>query len=310
MKKNNKFTIVANPFVLPFEEIMLMISQIPNDTFGFIGGIDAAGKICVPEDRKLYRGKPLHVVSDSYDTEDFDLSLSPYGWFAFEESRTTIREYLFQIYKILRSFDEQLRFYRPKFEDYSDNLRVAYVQGDIITIKPHEIPEYNPEKIGYVFSGGGGTREFLTVLPIPNTYCTFEIIGAVLQSSAKHFVKYIVTSHNYSYRFCNKYIESCPAPIINFLESAYDCLLIEGSPTDNLEHVCSELGLYLDIPTLNTIPYGHYKNVRSAMSDKSHDSVWLFVFDFMNYKNDTDIISGSQLYGKHTPHMKTIRVGL
>lgn len=318
-KVNSKFTIVANPFTLPFEEIMLLISEIPNSDFGFIGGIDSTGRVCVPEEGKLFRGKPLTFVSDSYDTEDFDLSLSPHGWLAFEESRTTIREYLFQIYKVLRTTDKQTKFYRPTFNDYSPGLRVAYVDESEITIKRQNIKyEHTPRGIGSVFSGGGRTIEMLTVVPIPPTISTFQIISTVLQITDRDAIKYIITNKNYSYRFINKHIESCSAPIIDFLETEYDCLLIEGSPEENLPLIGHHLAAHLEVRPLATISSCDYKNIRSAMSDGSHSSVWLFVFDFMNYMNDTEILSGSHLYKYSNEQndtstkstIKSIRIGL
>jgi hypothetical protein len=297
---------------------MLYISEIPNDDFGFIGGIDTTGRVCVPEEGKLFRGKPLTFVSDSYDTEDFDLSLSPNGWLAFEESRTTIREYLFQIYKVLRAGEYQHKFYRPKFEDYSSSLRIAYVHGEDIIIKQKQI-EYihTPLKsgsIGSIFSGGGRSQEFLTVLPIPAHISTFQIMSVVFQLTNRECIKYIITSKNYSYRFNNRHIERCAAPIIEFLKTEYDCLLIEGSPDENLPFISIELAAHLEVPSLCNVSKCDYKNVRSAMSDKSHSSVWLFVFDFMHYMDETDILSGSHLYSKYKKEVdhnfKKVRIGL
>ncbi len=319
-KHNSKFTIVANPFTLPFEEIMLHVSEIPNDDFGFIGGIDSTGRVCVAEEEKLFRGKPLTFVSSSYDTEDFDLSLSPNGWLVFEESRTTIREYLFQIYKVLRAGEYQHKFYRPKFENYSSSLRIGYVQGEDLTIKKQYIDYLhapNSRGIGSVFSGGGRTQEFLTVLPIPSHISTFQLMSIVLQLTNRECIKYIITSNNYSYRFNNRHVERCAAPIIEFLKTEYDCLLIEGSPDEDLPLISGQLAAHLEVPSLRNVSHCDYKNVRSEMSDKSHSSVWLFIFDFMHYMEDTDILSGSHLYKVHGQKeekfintYKKVRIGL
>ena len=58
---NHKFTIVANPFSLPFEEIMLKISHMLPiaDELGFIGGIDTNGFNCIGKTGKLYKSKPF-----------------------------------------------------------------------------------------------------------------------------------------------------------------------------------------------------------------------------------------------------------
>lgn len=296
---NNKFTLVSNPFTLPFEEIMILTSYI-NDYDGYIGGIDGSERVCVPEDGKLFRGKHLTVVSYEYDTEDFDLSLSSNGWLVFQDSRTKIREYLFQIYKVLRSRGKQFQFHRPSFEDYSDNLRIGYIKSDEPTIIKNTIHYSQEERgIGSIFSGGGRSTEYLTVLPIPPHITTFDIICHVLTlECGKEHIKYIITSNNYSYRFNTRgYIESCSAPIIEFLHTEYDCLLIEGSPDDDhMDVIYKQLATCMKIPQLREIATCDYKNVRSAMSDMSHTSVWLFVFDFMNYKMDTPILSGSHLY--------------
>ena len=61
---NHKFTIVANPFTLPFEEVMLKISHmLPDaDAFGFIGGTETNGLNCIAEEGKLFKAKPFFIV--------------------------------------------------------------------------------------------------------------------------------------------------------------------------------------------------------------------------------------------------------
>ncbi len=308
---NNKYTIVANPFTLPFEELMLRISyMLPEaDKFGFIGGIDYKGFFCIAEEGKLYKAKPFTTVSHKYDTEDFDLTMHPTGWLAFEQSRTKIREFIFRIYKKFRSIDFQEKFYRPKFEDYTDGLRVGWPEEEI-TIREN-IVDYgrDEDRIGSVFSGGGGGDGIYTVLPMPNNLSVFEIFRHAMSLHHKEHVKYIITNNNYAYTIHNSYIEPCDkAPIIDFTKTQYTCLIIEGFPHQYFEFICQELAAKLENRYLRNFPNMDYRHYRSSYSNGSGGFLWLNIFKMM-HDIETDILSGSDMK-KYVNDQKTIRVGI
>ncbi len=313
---NHKFTIVANPFTLPFEEVMLKISHmLPDaDTFGFIGGTETNGLNCIAEEGKLFKAKPFFVVSDRYDTEDFDLSMHPSGWLVFDHSRTKIREFLFKIYKVLRADGTQIKFYRPHFDDYSNGLRVGWPQEEI-TIKEKYINTY-PD-VGRIFSGGGGGSGIYTVIPMPHTLSTFQILNIVMALKSREHIKYIITNNNYAYTISDSKpaILACEkAPIISFMKTHYDCLLVEGFPHQYVTIVCNELSARLENRTIMAFIEMDYRHVRSTFTNDGKLHIWLNVYNMM-YDIESDVLSGSELSRKYGQPQrenftKTVRISI
>ncbi len=317
---NKKFTIVANPFSLPFEEIMLKISyMLPlADDLGFIGGIDVNGFHCIADNGKLFKSKLFTLIDDNYDTDDFDLSMHPSGWLAFDQSRTKIREFLFKVYKVLRNDNLQMRFYRPKFDNYSHAIRVGWPEEEIqITEKyidyDYEVKDHG---IGTLFSGGGGGSGIYTVLPMPQTLSVFQILSQLITLDSKDHIKYIITNSNYVYKINASHIEACHnAPIIAFTKSDYTCLLIEGFPDEKFANICNELACKFRNHAIRGFANEEYNYVRSAISVDGHPDIWLNIFKMM-YEVETDVLSGSAMVKKYStirqsnPWTKTIRIGI
>ncbi len=235
---NKKFTIVANVFALPLEQVMLKACKLhsPFRRFSLISGLTADEKVIVIDEGDglaepaIFEGESLLETSSSYDVEDFDMTLSPNGWLVFDSSRTKIRECLFQLYKLI---PDQNKFYRPTFIDHSPSLRVG-LYHDIIDIIPATIT-YSPSlHIGHTIDGGGGGSFYYQIIPVPTKKSTWDIL-TILKDSDEYRDKFIclISRHGYYYNIVKDgsetsiRSETVEGPIIDFLHLSCDAIIMD-----------------------------------------------------------------------------------
>ncbi len=294
---SQKFTLVANPFELPIEEVGLLA----DDYEGFIGIMSHEGrffeistnKILENQDLhgELYEGqkyahstepiidKILHYVSMgiyNYDYEDFDLKESPNGWLVYDQSRTKIREHLFQIYKKIKNQNSGSTFNRPRFTDYSSQLRIGKpVLPIIIEERNYEIK--NPD-IGRTFTGGGGCDNMLTILPIPEEYDALDAMAMFSRHPCSSSIRCVISKQNYYYKTKDSCIWPTDGPFIPFLNNKYCYVVLEGwqkiNPEINIliNYIRNNMKCSYYSEFINT----EYLNVMSTRVLK-RDRCWLFV---------------------------------
>lgn len=236
--RNKKFTIVANVFALPLEQVMLKACKLnaPFRRFSLISGLTATEKVIVIDETDgsaepaLFEGESLLETSSLYDVEDFDMTLSPNGWLVFDTSRTKIRECLFQLYKLIPN---QKKFYRPTFIDHSPSLRVG-LYHDIIDIATATVTYPPSLKIGHTIDGGGGGSFYYDVIPVPTKKSTWEIL-TILKDSDEYRDKLVcvISRHGYYYNIVNDgsdiAIRPSDGPIIDFLHLDCDAIIMDIS---------------------------------------------------------------------------------
>ena len=249
----SKFTIVANPFELPIEEVGLMA-----DLEGFIGIMSSEGRFfeintneILNSDNdevhklELYNGhhyaistepkpdKKLYYVSiglSEYDYEDYDLKESPNGWLLYDQSRTKIREHLFQIFKKIKHQNPGLKFNRPRFSDYSRALRIGKTRD--LFIEERKINIINDD-IGATFTGGGGFNNMLTVIPIPEEYDAIDVLARFSRHPCTSSIRCIISKHNYHYKVQDSHIWPTDGPYTPFLNNKYCYVVLEGWHQNN-----------------------------------------------------------------------------
>lgn len=242
--RNKKFTIVANVFALPLEQVMLKACELnaPFRHFNLISGLTATEKVIVIDETDglaeptIFEGETLLETSSSYDVEDFDMTLSPNGWLVFDTSRTKIRECLFQLYKLIRG---QTKFYRPTFIDHSPSLRVG-LYHDVIDTLTATITYPPSLKIGHTIDGGGGGSFYYQVIPVPTKKSTWEIL-TILKDSDEYRDKLVcvISRYGYYYNIVNdgkdiaiRSSSAAEGPIIDFLHLDCDAIIMDISVMD------------------------------------------------------------------------------
>ncbi len=287
---SNKFTLVANPFPLPIEEVGLIGSDI-NKPSGFVGIMGPEGRFfepgCTDSDEK-----GLHYVSIGlyeYDIEDYDLTESPHGWLIYDQSRTKIREHLFQIFKKIKNKSPGAKFNRPRFSDYSSTIRIGSVASTNIIIEPatYNINSDRYERIGHTFDGGGACDNMLTVLPIPEEYDVMDVLGMLSRHPLTSSIRCIISKHNYYYKVRDSHVWPTDGPHIPFLNSKYCYLILEGWQKEN-----PDINVFINFITNNMkCPYysefltTKYLNVYTVRVHKK-DSCWLIVPEVLMPKID------------------------
>lgn len=302
------FTLVANPFDLPLEEVGL----IAEDKEGFVGIMSSQGRffelstneilnIHHGERQELYEGqhyalsteslpeKVLHYISIGvydYEYEDYDLGESVNGWLVYDQSRTKIREHLFQIFKKIKQKNPGMTFNRPRFSTYSMQLCIGKPVLPVI-MEERSLNIKNLD-IGTTFTGGGACDNMLTILPIPEEYDALDAMAIFSRHPCASSIRCIISKQNYLYKVRSSSIWLTDGPYTPFLNNKYCYVVLEGWQEINpdIQILINFIKNIMKCSYYNEFIHTKYVNVRSVRVEK-RDRCWLIVPEILlPRKND------------------------